>query len=66
MLRDRNAFSKLKDKKVIINRCVLSDADVKEFAKEAGVNVYYTLPAVNDRELSSDIENLLKKLGMIR
>ena len=66
MLRDRNAFSKLKDKKVIINRCVLNDADVKEFANEAGVNVYYTLPAINDRELSVEIENLLRKIGMIR
>ena len=66
MLRDRNIFSKLKDKKVIINRSVLNEADVNEFSKEAGINIFSTLPAINDRELSEDISQLLLKLGMIK
>ena len=66
MMRDRGAFAKLKDKKIIINRCVLNDADIREFAREAMINVYLTLPVLNDREMSNEVDNLLKKLGIIR
>jgi len=66
MMRDRNIFTKLKGKKVIINRSVLSEADIKEFASEAGINIFYALPPVNDRELSEHISKLLLKLGMIK
>lgn len=66
MTRDKTIFSKLRNKKVIINRSVLSDADIKEFASEAGINIFYVLPPVNDREPSELISNLLAKLGMIK
>ena len=65
MMRDRGAFAKLKDKKIIINRCVLNDADIREFAREAMINIFYTLPVLNDREMSNEIDNLLKKIGLI-
>lgn len=65
MLRDRTIFSKLKDKKIIINKSTLSEADVKEFASEAGVKIFYVLPPINDRERSDVIANLLKQLGMV-
>lgn len=65
MLKDRNVFSKLKNKKVIINRSVLSKEDVKEFSKEAGIKIYYVIPPLNDREPSENINELLKMLGMI-
>ena len=61
-----NIFTKLKGKKVVINRSVLSEADIKEFASEAGINIFYALPPVNDRELSENISKLLLKLGMIK
>ena len=66
MLRDRNIFSKLQNKKVIINRSVLSEADLREFAAEAGINIFYVLPPLNDRERSVEIANLLRVLGMVR
>ena len=66
MMRDRNIFSKLKDKKVIINRCTLSENDIREFAREAGINIFYVLPPLNDRERSEVIANLLRTLGMVR
>ena len=66
MMRDKNAFNKIKDKKIVINRSVLSNADVKEVAREAGVNVFFTLPALNDREDASAISELLVKLGMVK
>ena len=66
MMRDKTAFDKIKDKKIVINRSVLNNADVKEFAREAGVNIFFTLPALNDREDSSYISDLLVKLGMVK
>ncbi len=66
MLRDRTIFSKLKNKKVVINKSTLSEADVKEFASEAGIKVFYVLPPVNDREMSKDVNDLLIYLGMVK
>ena len=66
MTRDRAIFSKLRDKKVIINRSVLSEADIKEFSLEAGINIFYVLPPINDREPSEFISKLLVKLGMVK
>jgi len=66
MLKDRNIFSKLKAKKVIINKSVLSPADVEEFASEAGINVFYVMPPLNDRERSKEVRDLLLRLGMAK
>jgi hypothetical protein len=64
MLRDRSIFQKLKGKKVIINRSTLSEADVKEFASEAGIDIFYVLPPLNDRERSGIIADLIRRLGI--
>lgn len=66
MMRDRNIFSRLRGKKVVINRCTLSENDVREFANEAGINIFYVLPPLNDRERSQIISDMLKALGMVR
>ena len=66
MMRDKNAFERIKDRKIVINRSVLNDADIREFAREAGVNIFYSLPAINDREDSKYISDLLVKLGMVQ
>lgn len=66
MLRDKTVFSKLRDKKVIINRSVLSEADIKEFSSEAGIKIFDVIPCLNDRELSKEISSLLVKLGMVK
>lgn len=66
MTRDKTIFQKLRNKKVVINRAVLDDHDLKDFATEAGINIFYVIPPLNDRELSDVIDGLLKKLGMIR
>lgn len=65
MLRDRNIFTKLRGKKIIINKSTLSEADVKEFASEAGVEIFYVLPPLNDREYPREINDLLNRLGMV-
>ncbi len=66
MTRDRTVFSKLKNKKVIVNRSVLNDDDLKEFSEEANINLFFVLPSINDREASEHIDKLLLKLGLIK
>lgn len=66
MTRDRLIFSKLRKKKVVINKATLSDSDIKEFSEEAGISVFYVLPSVNDRESSKEVNKLLERLGMIK
>lgn len=66
MIRDRAIFSKLKNKKVIVNKSVLSEGDLKEFASEANINIFFVLPSLNDRESSEYIDKLLLKLGLIK
>lgn len=66
MMRDKNSFERIRDKKIVINRSVLNNADIKEFAREAGVNIFFTLPTLNDREDSNIIGDLLVKLGMVK
>lgn len=66
MLRDRTIFSKLKGKKVVINRSTLSEADLREFASEAGIDIFYVIPPLNDRERSSIIADFVKRLGLVR
>lgn len=66
MLKDRNIFSKLKAKKVIINKSVLNATDVEEFASEAGINIFYVMPPLNDRERSKEVRDLLLRLGMAK
>ena len=66
MIRDRAIFSKLKNKKVIVNKSVLSEGDLKEFALEANINIFFVLFSLNDRESSEYIDKLLLKLGLIK
>ena len=66
MMRDKHSFERIRDKKIVINRSVLNNADIKEFAREAGVNIFFTLPTLNDREDSNIIGDLLVKLGMVK
>ena len=65
MFKDRDAFVKLKGNKVIFVNSLLSDSDINQFAKEAGISVYYNLPPLNDRIHSDVIDKLLSKLGIV-
>ena len=52
MMLDRNAFAKIKkeDKKLILNKSLLSSKDILEFEYESKSKVYYNLPPLDDRE----------------
>lgn len=66
LMQDRKIFSKLKDKKIIINKSTLNEADVKEFSRESGLDIFYVLPPLNDRERSVELNDMLIHIGLIQ
>ena len=64
MMVDPTVFNKLKDEKVILNMCALDSNDIKEFANESHLKIYYSLPLVNERKISDSINGLIDKLKL--
>ncbi len=62
-----NSFNKLKDYKVVLNDCLLNEKDAKIFAREANIDIFYSLPPMNDREDNSEILfPFLEKMGLYK
>lgn len=66
MLRDKTIFSKVRGEKIIINKSVLSDQDIRELSREAGIKIFSAIPPVNDRERPREISQLVNQLGLTR
>ena len=63
--KDRMAFSRLRGQKIVLNKCLLSKSDVRQFESEAGGRMFYVMPPIDDRKRQSNISELLGKLGII-
>ena len=64
--KNKNIFTKIKDKKIILNQSLLSPKDISELEYEAGIKFYYTLPPLNDRKNNTVITELLAKIGLVQ
>lgn len=65
MRRDRQALEKLKDKKIVLNKSLLTVSDVKEFEYEAKVNMFYNIPPLDERkDTQMVLDTFLEKLGI--
>lgn len=62
--RNRNIFSKLMNKKVVLNQSLLLNNDVFDFESEAGIRVFYNMPPLDERKRNSIIHDFLTKLGL--
>lgn len=64
---DYKIFEKLKGKKIVLNKSVLSDRDVKDFEKESGSKVFYNLPYLDEKlDNNTKINEFLIALGFSR
>lgn len=63
--RNKTIFKKLSGKKVLLNQSILQTNDVFNFEKEAGINVFYNVPPLDERKRNSVISDLLAKLGLV-
>lgn len=65
--RDRRVFDKLKGKKIILNKSLLSSSDVLEFEYESKSKIYYNVPPLDERKSNHPVlEGLLTKLGFFK
>ena len=55
VMLDNRCFDKVRDRKVVLNRSLLSSGDVKTLQEEATINFFDVLPPLNDREDNSDV-----------
>lgn len=62
--KNRNIFNELKTKKIVLNKCLLSDGDVKQLEYETNKKFYFKIPPLNDREDSDILEKFINKLGI--
>ena len=67
VMLDPDCFGKLSDKKVVLNRSMLSDKDINQLQFEAGIHFFSVLPPMNDRKDNAQILfPFLEKLGLYR
>ena len=68
LIRDDNRiFEKLKGKKIVLNRSVLSVSDVEDFEKESGSKVFFNIPNIDDKlDNIKPIKDFLLALGFTR
>lgn len=67
MLTNPQILSTLAGKKVILNQSLLSSKDVLDFEYESRINIFYNMPALNEREKEVPVvDSFLLKLGFER
>ncbi len=65
MRRDRQALERIKDKKIVLNKSLLTVSDVKEFEYEAKIKMFYNIPPLDERKDSQMVlDSFLEKLGI--
>ena len=65
MKRDNKIFDRMKGKKIVLNKTLLSEKDVNAFEYETGIKVFMTLNPVDDRKNPPFFGDLLRKMGLI-
>ena len=64
---DRMALEKLAGNKIVLNKSMLTQSDVKEFETEAKVEIFYNIPPLDDRkDRQLILDSFLDKLGVFR
>ena len=67
VMLDNQAFSKISKNKIVLNRSLLSDKDVKQLQFEADIHFIAVLPPMNDRvDNSKVLFPMLANLGLYR
>ena len=65
--KNPRALINLKNKKVVLNKCMLTSQDVSDFEYETKVNVYGVIPPINDQSDSNEkLDEFLSKLGFYK
>lgn len=65
--KNPKAFANVKNKKIVLNKCVLSNQDISDFEYETNLNVFYSLPCLNDQsDQNVSLDEFLNTLGFYK
>ena len=65
--QDSMIFDKLKGKKIVLNRSILSDKDVQDFENESASNIFFNIPNLDDKkEYYKVLEDFLVEMEFLR
>lgn len=65
MRLDNSAFERLKDKKIVLNKTLVSGGNVDTFAFETGVSIFEVIKPLDDRSAKPMLTEFLAKLKLI-
>ena len=64
--KDKRTFEKLHDKKIVLNRSILNQRDIKDFEYESKSKVFFNIPCLDDKlDNNKVLEEFLIKLGFV-
>ena len=65
MLINKDIFSRITGRKLVLNKSLLSDRDVTDFEFESHASVSFNLPPLNERQENKDIlDRFIKEIGL--
>ena len=62
---NHTVFSKLKGKKIVLNKSMLSNKDVTEFEYESNSKIFYNIPPLDERTKNEILNDFLSRLDII-
>lgn len=65
MRRNHNIFSKLQQKKIILNKSLLTNKDITDFEYEARTKFFYNMPPLDERKKNPIFDDFLARLGLV-
>ncbi len=63
--KNRDIFTKLSNKKVVLNRSLLNGKEVGNLEYEAKIKMFYNLPPLDERKKNFILDEFLAKFGLI-
>lgn len=60
-----SVLKKIKNKKVVLNKSLLTQQDVRDFEYESGLNIFYNIPPLNERKHNEIIGEFVTRLGLV-
>lgn len=63
--KNKYILEKLKDEKVVLNKCILNNEDIATFEYETKLDIFHSIPPVDDRQNDiGEIRTFMSKLGL--
>ena len=63
--KEKNVFERLKEKKILLNKSLLSNKEVSELEVEANAKMFYNIPPLDERKKNAVLQELLFRLGLV-